>query len=361
MLILAAQNIYMVLIGRFIAGLSLGAFCVSIPMYTSEISHASIRGMLGTSFQLFLTIGIGIMQVTGYLFSIFIHTSIAIGLAVVFGIFMFFQPESPLFLLRKEKQEAAEQTLLRLRGKDYDPKEEIAELKRFLESGKKEVQVWKSLKTRTAKKSILIIFGSQFIQQLSGINAIGIYTVEILTASGFSQAVIPIIAILFGLVQSLFVVISAILIERLGRKLLLLTSAASLGACTLTYGVFLMMKERGFAEKEEVEKYSIIPVIAYVLYVAFFSIGLGPIPWLLAAELFPDDVKGLLCSCAGALSWGLGFLVARFYMDVAGVLGADIVMLFFTTCMVLGSVFIVFIIFETKGKTLDEIQQMLEE
>ncbi|MGL5471997.1 MAG: MFS transporter, partial [Shewanella sp.] len=128
-LVIWAQNFIMLLIGRFFLGLAGGAFCVSAPQYSSEISEKEIRGVTGTFFQLLVNVGILFVYVIGAYLSVFWMSLISGVIPIIFGLIFFFMPESPVYLVLEKRETEAVKTYQWLRGSGYDPQQEIDELK----------------------------------------------------------------------------------------------------------------------------------------------------------------------------------------------------------------------------------------
>lgn len=184
-LLTVAQNFTMLLVGRFFLGLAGGSFCISAPQYSAEICEDKIRGIVGTFFQLLIISGILFVYIIGAIFTVYWMNVICSIFPIIFGAFFFFMPESPVYLVSKNRLAEAAKALKWLRGKNYEPQAEIEQLKVEL-FGKKGVQrpSYKELFSRPAtKQSIFIIFGVKIFQQTSGISIIIFYTTSIFIVS----------------------------------------------------------------------------------------------------------------------------------------------------------------------------------
>lgn len=176
-MIIWSQSVVMFYIGRFITGLSGGAFCVTAPLYTSETSEAAIRGSLGSYFQLMLTGGILLSYILGATVKNMFYISLisAVVPLVFFAVFIF-MPETPTYYLKKNNEEAARQSLIKLRGDQYNVEPELQLLKESLEEAvKNKIPLASALKSKATKKGLVIAFGLMLFQQLSGVNAIIFY------------------------------------------------------------------------------------------------------------------------------------------------------------------------------------------
>lgn len=176
-----AQNFTMLLIGRFTLGLAGGAFCVSAPQYSTEITEKEIRGIVGTFFQVLINVGILYAYVVGAFTGVFLTSILCAIIPIVFGLVFFFMPESPVYYVReKGSDEDAKKSYKWLRGSEYDPQAEIDVLKREAEEdSRNEVSFSEVIKRPATKRALLIGTGLMMFQQLSGINIVLFYATDI--------------------------------------------------------------------------------------------------------------------------------------------------------------------------------------
>lgn len=359
LLIIFSQNVEMIYAGRFILGLSGGAFCVSAPMYTSEIAQKEIRGGLGSYFQLLLTCGILFANIIAYVADALVYSIICACIPIVFGVVFFLQPETPVYSAKKGKDKAASKALVKLRGKSYDVEGELQEIKSELQKQKDEhMPFMQSFKKRATKKALMITFGLMFFQQMSGINAVIYYTSNIFAAA--KVTIEPEIAtIMVGAFQVVATFVSSLIVDKLGRRILLLGSDFLMALSTLLLGIYFSLQDRNLADKDTLSDIGFLPVLALCVFIVVFSLGFGPIPWMIAAEVCPPEVKSVLSSAGGTFNWGLAFLVTKFYSSLKEAIGGDSTFYIFTGFSLLGTVFVYFIVPETKGKSLSDIQREL--
>ncbi|KAI4470903.1 facilitated trehalose transporter tret1-1-like protein [Holotrichia oblita] len=359
LLIICAKNIEMLYAGRFFTGLASGSFCVSAPLYTSEISEADIRGRLGSFFQLFLTVGILLAYTFPLISGIFIHSILCAIIPLIFGVVFISQPETPMYLLRNGKVEMARTSILSLRGNHYNVEPEISRMKTCIEGTQKyQVSIIQTLKTRAAKKASLICFSLMFFQQMTGINAVIFYTGDIFKASGIemkSQHA----TIIIGTVQVVATFCSTMAIDKLGRKILLLISHTFMGISGILLGIYFSLKEKNLVDDSTLKNLGFLPVLALCIFIITFSLGVGPIPWLISSELFPIEIKAVASSAAATFNWLLAFLVTKFYLDLKERIGGDVIFYIFSCISILGTMFVLIIVPETKGKSMEEIQRIL--
>lgn len=188
-LVIWAQNFAMLLSGRFVIGLAGGAFCVSAPQYSSEISEKEIRGIVGTFFQVLINGGILFAYIVGAYMSVF-WLSVSCGIVpIVFGLIFVFMPESPVYLVTEQRVDDAKKSYKWLRGGDYDPQMEIDDLKQEIEGNNRDqISFGDVLKRRSTKRALGIGFGLMFFQQVSGINIVIFYSTTIFEVIYFSKS-----------------------------------------------------------------------------------------------------------------------------------------------------------------------------
>ncbi|XP_014485614.1 PREDICTED: facilitated trehalose transporter Tret1 isoform X2 [Dinoponera quadriceps] len=357
LLIIFANTVGMFYAGRFITGVSSGAFCVAAPLYTAEIAESEIRGALGSFFQLLLTIGILLTYVFGSFVSMRVLSIIsAVVPLIFFGVF-FFMPETPFYYMKKGNEDAARKSLMRLRGLYYDIESEVQMLRESIEETRRnKVSFTVAIQSRAAKKGLVIAFGLMLFQQMSGVNAIIFYASDIFEESG--TAIKPNVAtIIVGVVQVVAVFASTLFVDRLGRRILLLSSIVTLLVATLVMGIYFYCKHNTDVFNG-IEWFAIIPLC---LFLIMFNFGFGPLPWMMMAEIFAPEVKGIAASSACLSNWLMAFVVTKFYVNMKHAVEPYGTFWIFSAFCAIGIFFVYFLVPETKGKTLDEIQRELNQ
>ncbi|KAM8708634.1 hypothetical protein ACLKA7_015580 [Drosophila subpalustris] len=351
-----AQNVVMMYVARFILGIAGGAFCVTAPMYTGEIAQKDIRGTLGSFFQLMITIGILFVYGLGAGLNVFWLSIICGLIPIVFGVIFFFMPESPTYLVSKGRSESAVQSIQWLRGKEYDYAPELEELHQTdREIREQRVNIWAALTRPVTIKAMSISLGLMFFQQVSGINAVIFYSEGIFEAAktGIDSSLST---ILIGVMQVVATLASTIVVDKLGRRLLLLASGIVMALSTTAIGVYFFLKDQ---DENSVANLGWLPVASLCIFIIMFSIGYGPVPWLMMGELFATDIKGFAGSIAGTTNWVLAFIITKTFKNLTEGLGSGPTFWLFSGLTVVGVFFVFFVVPETKGKSLNEIQQEL--
>lgn len=353
LIICAPSNYAMVVAGRFVTGACGGMFCVAAPMYSAEISEKEIRGTLGVFFQLLLVIGILYVYCTGFIGDIvWISSLCAIG-PVAFAAIMVFMPESPLFYINRNQEEEARKAMRYFRGPDYDIEPELDAFKEQVEKSKVQRVELSSFTKKPVVKTMAVAYGLMFAQQFSGVNAIIFYGETIFKATGVEMN--PLVqVVIFAVVQVIACAASAILIDKLGRKLLMAVSEGVMCLCLVGLAVFFLVKTD---RPEAADRISWLPLTSACVYILAFCLGTGPIPWAYMGEIFPTKLKGAASSSAAFFNWILAFVVTVSFSSAVQAVGNAAVLFFFAVICALSVIFVLFCMVETKGKTFAEIQQ----
>ncbi|XP_060645400.1 facilitated trehalose transporter Tret1-2 homolog isoform X1 [Drosophila nasuta] len=340
--------------GRFLIGISTGSFCVVAPMYISEIAETSIRGTLGTLFQLLLTMGILFVYIVGSLVSWSTLSMMCLVVPVLLFIGMLMLPETPVYLLKKGRRADAALSLKWLWGKYCDSRSAIQVIQNDLDQTSADASFMDLFSNRGARKGLIISILLMFFQQFSGINAVIFYTQFIFESAG-SDVPASTSSIIVGVVQVIMTLASSLLIERAGRKILLLFSSTVMTICLAILGAYFFMKD----SHKDVSHIGWLPLLCMVLFIISFSVGYGPIPWLMMGELFMPDVKATAAALSVMANWLCVFVVTKCFGLMIESWGSDFTFWFFAGCMALATVYVALALVETKGKSASEIQSWL--
>lgn len=273
------------------SGFCVGIASLSLPVYLGETVQPEVRGTLGLLPTAFGNIGILVCFVAGKYIKWDSLAFLGGALPIPFLVLMFLIPETPRWYVSRGKEERARQALQWLRGKKADVEPELKGIVKShcdAERHASQNAIFDLLK-RSNLKPLLISLGLMLFQQLSGINAVIFYTVQIFkdagsTIDGF------LCTIIVGVVNFIATFIATILIDRLGRKMLLYISASAMIVTLMTLGSFFYYKDQG----HDISNIGWLPLAAFVIYVLGFSLGFGPIPWLMMGEILPGEIEQLI-------------------------------------------------------------------
>lgn len=343
----------LIIAGRGISGLYCGLISGLVPMYIGEISPTTLRGALGALHQLAIVTGILISQIVGLDFILGNHYywPILLGLsavpAVLQSLLLFFCPESPRYLyINLQEEKKAKKSLKRLRG-DVDISKDITEMRRERDEAAKEqeVSIYQLFTTSDYQQPTLVSLMLHMAQQFSGINGIFYYSTSIFQTAGVSQPVYATIGV--GAVNTLFTVFSVFLVEKAGRRSLFLIGMCGMFVCTIFMSVGLVLLDK-------FSWMSYVSMLAIFLFVSFFEIGPGPIPWFMVAEFFSQGPRPAALALAAFCNWTCNFIVALCFPYIADFCGPYVFFLFAGVLLAF-TLFTFFKVPETKGKSFEEI------
>ncbi|MBB6734116.1 sugar porter family MFS transporter [Cohnella sp. CBP 2801] len=343
-------------IARMISGLGIGITSTICPLYNAEIAPARYRGRLVALNQFAI--------VTGIFLTYFVNSGIAsagsdawdisTGWRWMFGIgaipglifmaLLFLVPESPRWLIKRGKPEKALDVLLRIHGEEA-AKQEVLEIK---QSFRQEKSSLRELFKPGMRFALFVGIGLAILQQVTGINAILYYAPEILKQTGAGTNAALIQTILVGFVNMVFTVVSIWLIDKVGRKALLLTGTSIMAACL---GLIGLLFHTGHSSG-----YLVLALI--LVYTAAFSISLGPVVWVMLSEIFPNRVRGMATSIASMLLWAADYAVSQSFPPLLSWAGPAATYWTFGIMALFTVFFTVAFVPETKGKTLEQMENL---
>lgn len=355
-LIAVADSVIYLYIARFMVGLSGDVAFVAAPMYIAEIADKKIRGFLSGIIYVMMLVGIlTIYAVAPYV--PFYVPSVIGGILVGIQLITFpFMPDSPYYLISKGKTEKAKEHLKRLRvGENID--EELAEIVAAVKRQKAEQGRPQDLVlTRSNRKAVLILLVLNGAQHFSSISVMLMNLHMILTAADSIYLSSNVSGILFSALMLLAATIADAIVDKCGRKALLIISSALSGICLLVLAIYFTIQKSDI----DVKPFSWVPVVAVMIYAFVFKFGLGIIPIVMTAELFPAKVKAMGMTVADFFYVFFAWMSIEVYQRLVVFAGYDYPFYIFSVCCLLTSIFAQIYIPETKGKTLDEIQYILK-
>ncbi|MFN4761508.1 sugar porter family MFS transporter [Gillisia sp. Q332] len=334
---------------RFLGGVGVGVSTIAAPTYVSEIAPAKDRGRLVSLYQFNIVLGILIAFLSNYLLR---NTGAEpwrwmLGVeaipAVLYTFFVFFVPRSPRWLISKKKYEEAEK-VMKIINPDEDIKQKMTEIKE-----QSEVKLsGENIFLRKYRFPLLLAFLIAFFNQLSGINAFLYYAPRIFEEAGLGVSTALLSSIGIGVVNLLFTLLGVFLIDRLGRKQLMLFGSIgyiiSLGLVAAAF----FFNWGGLW----------IPIFLF-LFIASHAIGQGAVIWVFISEIFPNHLRASGQSFGASTHWVLAAIIPALIPYLFSTIGAGYVFAFFTFMMFLQLLFVLFIMPETKGKSLEELSEEL--
>ena len=341
---------------RFIGGVGIGIASMLAPMYISEIAPAAIRGRLISIYQLGIVIGILLIY--------FVNAAIA-GLydeawnvetgwrwmfgsgllpSIIFIALLFIVPESPRWLAQENRWKEAEDILVKVNGR-VQAESEMQNIREALETH--QVPFSRLLKPglRTALFIGIIL---AVLSQVTGINVIMYYAPEIFKATGDGSSSALFQTVLVGGINVLMTIVAIRYVDKLGRKKLLLIGSAGMAVCLAMIGLAFYTNN--------MEGYWVL--IGILLYISFFAISLGPLTFVVVAEIFPTNIRGRAMSVVIFFLWVSVYIVSQTFPMLLESIGSAYTFWIYMVMSVICWFFVYIQIPETKGKTLEEIEEM---
>ncbi len=349
----AAPSLWLFITGRVVVGLGIGIASMLTPMYLAELAPARSRGRLVSFNQLMLTFGILVSYLVGYALAPSGAWRWMVGLGAVPGIIlslgMLFLPESPRWLVAKGQPEKAKAILLRLRGDEATAEAEYRDLLAAHYQGNgARIVFLKELKHPHLRHLLIVGIGLAVFQQITGINTIIYYAPIIFQSAGFTSNAGAILATAgIGALNFLITIVAMRLIDRVGRRVLLLGGLIGMAVSLLCLAACFAFITGPVA--------AWLTVASVALYIVGFAIGLGPVFWLLIAEIFPQNVRAQAMSIATMANWAANLIVALTFLDMMKFLTPGGTFLTYALCSAGAYVFVHSLVKETKGRTLEDI------
>lgn len=336
---------------RIIVGLALGTDSVIAPVYISEIAPREKRGGLVTVNQFMVTAGIAIAYWIGLAYA-----SAGLGWPLMFAtaaipsathfIIMFFLPDTPRWYASKERWNKAEEVI----GRFIPPQKRDEEMRLI----RKNIEETKHSSTKELFKpglrmALVVGMGLAIFQQFVGINTIIYYAPTIFGYAGYKSVTGAILATsIVGVVNMVSTIIVIFLVDLIGRRKLLFIGLI---------GMILMLVAMGVIFLIGPARIGVLILAALIIYIIAFAISLGPVYWLMSSEIFPNRLRGIGSSFAATSNWAANLLVSVTFLSLIGLVGKSVTFWIYAAFGVLALIFAWFLVPETKGKPLEQIEE----
>ncbi len=337
------------IIMRFCAGMGVGMSSMLSPLYIAEISPASIRGRNVAINQLTIVLGILITNLINYKLANMGPSSwrLMFGAGVVpsalFFLGVIFLPESPRWLIKAGRKDKALSTLKKI-GSESFAEDTFSAVSKSLENTKKEK--FSAVFAKAVRPAVLVGITLAVFQQFCGINVVFNYTSTIFKSVGASLDRQLLETVAIGVVNTLFTLLAMWQVDRLGRKPLILIGSLSLSVIYVLLAVFLKMQAT-----------TTIISILVLLAIGVYASSLAPVTWVLISEIFPNHIRGMASSLSIVCLWGAYFILVFTFPILAEKLGTYGPFYLYAVICFAGFIFILKKVKETKGKTLEQLEQ----
>jgi len=345
---------------RFIGGLAIGGASVICPVYISEISPPKHRGLLASTFQLAIVLGILLSLISNYLL---LNTgennwrwmlfSGALP-AVAFFIMLFFIRKSPRWLVKKGRIDEARKNIEDLSSREIDTEQTLKEIEESINTEKAAKQI--NLFKRPYRRIIFIGIWVGIFSQLTGIGVVFYYSAQIFSIAGFSPDTSMLQSVILGLTNLIFTLLAMSIIDKVGRKKLLLVGQLGMVTVLGLFGYGLLTGNIT----------GIWLVVLLVAYIAFFASSMGVVIWVLLSEMFPNIIRARGASLGSFSNWGVSASLNFMFPIVVGLFGTTLAQqqkgmsfafIFLAVTTLIGFFYLKKNIIETKGKSLEQIEK----
>jgi MFS transporter, SP family, arabinose:H+ symporter len=349
-----AGGVYAFMVYRFLGGIAIGASSVVAPMYISEIAPAKNRGKLVATFQFNIVFGIVIAYLSNYLLrntggdeSWRYMLGVAVIPSAIYLALIFFVPESPRWLIIHKSDTKKARAILEI----SDPEgadEAIEALLKNIEEDKQRESIAAFFKPKYAKPIFLAIAIAAF-NQLSGINAVIYFAPRIFELAGIEKSAAFLQSTGIGLVNLVFTMVGLYLIDRIGRKQLMLIGSIGYIVSLLAVAACFYFNYASGA---------LVPLLLFV-FIAAHALGQGAVIWVFISEIFPSSVRAYGQSLGSSTHWILAAIITTIFPMMASRFGPAPLFAFFAVMMVVQLLWVFFIMPETKGVTLESLEKKL--
>ncbi|XVE54274.1 hypothetical protein DITRI_Ditri03aG0067600 [Diplodiscus trichospermus] len=375
-----APSFPLLLVGRIVAGIGVGYSLMISPVYTAEISPAMKRGFLTSLPEVFIVIGILLGYIVNYSLSGLpqnVNWRLMLGLAAIPAIAIGFgvaaMPESPRWLVMKGRTEEAKRVLIKVSNSSQEAEFRLIEITKAaaMDLGQATSSsnsiwrgqgVWRELllsPSRPVRRILVAAIGINFFMQASGNDAVIYYCPEVFKAAGIqSKRQLFGVNVIMGVAKASFVFISALYLDRFGRRPLLLIGSVGMAVSLAVLG----MGSKFLQHSETKPLWAIIVcIVAVCADVSFFSIGLGPITWVYSSEIFPLRLRAQGTGLAISVNRLVSGVVSMTFLTISNKITFGGMFFVLSGIMVVGTAFFYFCLPETKNKSLEEVWALFED
>jgi len=353
-----SPNVAVLVLFRVVLGLAVGTAALVVPLYLSEIAPTEIRGAISSLNQLNIVVGILLAFIVNALLANAEAWRWMLGLAaipsLVLLIGMFFLPETPRWLVSQDRDEDARDVLRRSRNEEETEKEirDIREVEEQEEGGLRE------LTASWVRPALVVAIGLAVFQQIIGINTIIYYAPTTLTNVGYGAAAAIYANLIIGVVNVLMTLVAIWIIDRVGRKPLLLVGLVGMVASLTILGLSTLLLSEPSSPTDAV---AVITLLCLAGFIISFAATWGPTVWVMLPEVLPLRIRGTAMGVAIFLHWIANFLVSQTFPSLLASVGPGPVFLGYAVIGVLAFVFVSAFVTETKGRSLEEIEADLQQ
>jgi sugar porter (SP) family MFS transporter len=346
-----APAFWTLVVARLVIGLAVGSASMTVPLYIGEMAPPRIRGALVSLNQLAITSGILASYLVDYRLAGSGNWRLMFGLAVIPAVMLFVgvltQAESPHWLIRQRREDEARRVLRRVRDGDIDAEvAEVQEIAAIEVSGR-------DLLARSVRPALWVGVLMAVFQQITGINTVIYYAPSLLAGAGLGNSASLLANVVNGAVNVAMTIVAIRLLDRTGRRPLLLTGTAGMAVGMITTGSAFL----GGNQLHGAAAY--VAIAGLLIYTASFAVGLGPVFWLMIAEIYPLGIRGQAMSVATIANWGANFVVTVSFLTLLDAISPKGVFFLFAALTLVALAYFAKRVPETKQRSLQQIERDL--
>eukprot|EP00253_Pinus_taeda_P011849 PITA_11849 len=358
----AAVNVEMLILGRILLGLGVGFSIQCVPIYLSEMAPPRLRGALNIGFQLFLGIGVLSANLINYRTAKIQNWGwrLSLGLAAAPALIMlagsFTLPDTPNSLIERGQMEKARAVLERIRGTP-DVQEELQDMIEATEVSKTVKHPFRNIIRRKYRPQLVMALAIPFFQQLTGINVIAFYAPVLFKTIGFGSNAALLAAVILGVMNLASIIISIFIVDKVGRRALFLQGGLQMIICQVLIAVILALK---FGDNGMSKGYSSFTVFLFCAYALGFGWSWGPLSWLVPSEIFPLEIRSAGQTINVSVNLLVTFVLSQVFLSMLCHLRFGI-FLFYAAWTVIMTLFVYFLLPETKNVPIEEMTRIWQE
>ncbi len=354
------REVFILFSARFCIGLAVGCASLAVPLYLSEIAPTKWRGGFISMYQLMITIGIFLIYLSNKYIGEHYHSwRLMLGIIAIPSFVMligsFFLPETPRWLMLKGRKTEAEAILKKTRETEEESSKEFAELEASMGDSKKKESAWNLIRKPYFIRVLVLGIFLQLLQQLSGINCIIYYSGQIFRTAGLTNPGVAVIVV--GAFNMIATLVAVFIVDKIGRKPIMYFGLTVMTIALIVIGLIFHTTEAHVGGDYQLPGYlSWTMIVSAIFYIIAFAVSVGPIIWILCAEIFPLAIRDVGMAVTTLVNWTAAAVVVQSSLTVMSKWGGSVLFFAFALFCILGLFLVSGFVPETKGISLEQLE-----